>query len=194
VFYFTKKYLLFFIIIVDYCIVMSLKRTTPIPNVFFEHIPHLTHAELRVLLVVIRQTYGWLDVTTGKRKIKDRLTYNFIIKRTGLYRTILSKTIQQLVEKRLLLVTNSQGTILATTKQRRGNPLLFYEVRLVRDPDNTSSLSGIRLIRDSEHNKRNTPQRKTIQKKTNRQQANLRQLHSMIHDLAEQKQVPPLIS
>lgn len=145
---------------------MSLENTTPVPNEFFEHIPILTHAELRVLLIVLRQTVGWIDSKTGKRKIKDRLSYSFILKKTGLYRTVLSKTIQSLIDKSLLVVTDGKETELHQAHERRGHPLLFYESRLVRICDMTCSQSRIRLVRDCEHNKRNTLKRKIIQKKS----------------------------
>lgn len=142
---------------------MSLENTTPIPNDFFEYIPTLTHAELRVLLIVLRQTVGWIDSKTGERKIKDRLSHGFILKKTGLYRTVLSKTIQGLIDKNLLIVTDGRGTELYHPHERRGHSLLFYEPRLVRIFDMTYSQSRTRPVRDYEHNKRNTLKRKTIQ-------------------------------
>lgn len=158
---------------------MPLQNTTPIPNEFFEHIPTLTHAELRVLLIVLRQTVGWVDAKTGERKIKDRLSHSFILKKTGLYRTILSATIQGLIDKNLLIVTDEKGTVLSEAGKRRGQPLLFYQPQLVRICDMTSSQSRTRLVRNYEHNKRNTLKRKTIQK------ANIEKLKELQKPLLE---------
>lgn len=146
---------------------MSLYHTTPVPNEFFDWIPYLTHAELRVLLLVIRQTYGWIDYATGKRKIKDRLTYDFIIKKTGAYRTILSETIQSLVDKKLLIITDRQGNILPTAQDRTGKWFLYFQFQPIRISDTTYSELRTEPIRDYEHNKRNTLKRNTIQKKAN---------------------------
>lgn len=143
---------------------MSLKNTTPIPNEFFEYIPTLSHAEIRVLLVVIRQTHGWKDFKTGQRKIKDKLSYSFLIKKTGLYRTILTETIKTLVDKRLLLITDFKGNILKDADERKGKRCLFYQFQLVRNFDTTYSQTRIELVRNSEHNKRNTIKKEHYQK------------------------------
>lgn len=147
-----------------YGYVMLLHQTTPVPNEFFNHIPTLTHAEIRVLLVVLRQTYGWKDIKTGKRKIKDKLSYDFIIKKTGLYRTILTQTIQSLIDKKLLIVSNRNGIALHHAHERKGKRFLFYQFQPVRNFDTTYSQSRTEPVRNSEHNKRNTLKRKTTQK------------------------------
>ncbi|MBX7226994.1 MAG: replication protein [Chitinophagales bacterium] len=162
---------------------MSLDHTTPVPNEFFDWIPYLTHAELRVLLLVIRQTYGWIDPATGNRKIKDRLTYDFIIKKTGVYRTILSETIQRLVDKKLLLVTDRQSIILPTAHDRKGKWFLYFQFQPVRISEVTYSELRTEPIRDSEHNKRNTLKRNTKQKKTNRE--NIERLKNLKQPLIE---------
>lgn len=48
-------------------------NTTQVPNVILdEWMPKLKDIELRVLLVVVRQTLGWLEnAETGTRKEKD---------------------------------------------------------------------------------------------------------------------------
>ena len=143
---------------------MSLRNTTPVPNEFFEQIPTLTHTELRVLLVVIRQTYGWKDFKTGQRKVKDRMSYEYIIKKTGLYRTILTETIQSLIDMSLLLVTDAKGNALHQSHERKGKRLLFYQFQPVRSFDTTCSQSRTAPVRSSEHNKRNIIKKKFLQK------------------------------
>jgi hypothetical protein len=52
-----------------------IKNSTMVPNVILDHyLSSLTAAELKVLLVIVRQTVGWADKCTGKRKIRDRFS------------------------------------------------------------------------------------------------------------------------
>ena len=158
---------------------MSLHNTTPTPNEFFSYIPLLTHAELRVILVVIRQTYGWKDKKTGQRKIKDKLSYEFIIKRTGLYRTVLTSTIQSLIDLGILIVSDKKGNILLKAEERKGKRSLFYQFQPIRNFEDTCSQIRIIPIRNSEHNKRNTYQKKLLQKE------NIKKITEINHSLSE---------
>ena len=143
---------------------MPLNSTTPVPNEFFTYLPNLSDAEIRVILLVIRQTYGWKDMKTQQRKLRDRITYNFIIKRTGLYRTLLSKTIQSLIDLQLIIVTDYEGNLLDTPQKRKGSHALFYQFQLVRNFDDACLQFRTRPVRNSEHNKRNTLKKKILQK------------------------------
>jgi hypothetical protein len=146
--------------------VAMLHNTTPTPNELFASLPSLSDAELRVLLIVIRQTFGWMIPHTNQRKIKDKLTYSFLIKKTGLYRTILSRTIQSLIDKNLLIVTDTNGTLLDTATKRTGKHCLYYQFnRPVRVLDSTHSENETAPVRNSEYNKRNTYQKKLLQNK-----------------------------
>ena len=59
---------------------MMLNQTTPVPNILFDALlPTLTESELKVLLVIIRQTYGWFDFKTKKRKQRDWISYSQFI-------------------------------------------------------------------------------------------------------------------
>jgi hypothetical protein len=41
---------------------MTYKHTTQVPNILFDtHLRELTESELKILLIVIRQTIGWYD-------------------------------------------------------------------------------------------------------------------------------------
>lgn len=140
-----------------------LHQTTPVPNEIFDiHFSNLTHAELRLLLIVIRQTYGWKDQKTNNRKERDRMTHSFLINKTGLYRTILSQTIQSLITKGLLVVSDKYGTSLPHSHDRQGKHFLYYQH--VRNFDKTYSQSDITPVRNSEHNKRNTLKKKSLSK------------------------------
>jgi len=142
---------------------MQLHQTTPIPNEIFDlHLPHLSHAELRVILIVARQTLGWKDTKTGKRKERDRMTYNFLIKKTGLYRTVLSQAIQSLITRGLLIVSDYHGNPLMHPHERQGKHFLYYQ--LVRNFNQTYSQSGITPVLNSEQNKRKTIKKKSSSK------------------------------
>lgn len=142
---------------------MPLNQTTPIPNEIFDlHFPHLSHAELRILLIVVRQTYGWKDTKTGKRKERDRMTYGFLMKKTGLYRTVLSQAIQSLITRGLLIVSDYHGNSLMHPHERQGKQYLYYQP--VRNFNQTYSQSGTIPVRNSEHNKRNTIKKKSSSK------------------------------
>lgn len=149
---------------------MPLRNTTPTPNEFFVHIPDLTDHEIRFLLLVIRQTWGW-QKSDKSRKQKDRMTHGYISKRTGLYRACLSTTIQSLINKQLLLVTDEDGKIMNTPFKRKGKRFLYYEyVRRehISNPDTTYLQLQTRHVCNSEHNKRNTIQKKMEQKEFRR--------------------------
>ena len=103
-----------------------MKYFTQVPNKVFDvHLPNLTGSELKVLLVIIRQTYGWVDTRTGKRKVRDRISHGQFVMKTALSRRVVSRSINSLVEKRLIQVSDYSGSILGTSNQRKGK-LLYY--------------------------------------------------------------------
>ena len=64
---------------------MTYEQTTQVPNILFDlHLPSLTESELKILLIIIRQTYGWIDRYTGKRKLQDRISHSQFITKSGL--------------------------------------------------------------------------------------------------------------
>lgn len=76
---------------------MIFKQTTQVPNILFDkHLPTLTEGELKILHIIIRQTYGWIDCSTGIRKTRDRITQSQFRSKTGLSPRIISKTLKTL--------------------------------------------------------------------------------------------------
>lgn len=137
---------------------MEYKKTTQVPNILFDtHLRSLTLAELKVLLIIIRQTAGWVDPQTGGRKLKDRIVHSQFITRTGLSRRILSYTIQSLIEKRLIVVSDEKGTILTLSNQRKGKYVLFYQTVFepVQSGTKTNANDALKPVQKSEHNKTN---------------------------------------
>ncbi len=140
---------------------MNYKRTTPIPNILFDkHLPSLSLSELRVLLTILRQTNGWHDKRTGKRKYRDRISHGQFQKKTGLSRRVLSNAIAALVSLGLIEVSTYQGVILMKPKERSGKHGLWYRATL-NIPVQESTLTYAQTT--------TTPVQRGIQNKTNRE-------------------------
>ncbi|SDW82146.1 hypothetical protein SAMN05444411_102245 [Lutibacter oricola] len=109
------------------------KNTTQTPNSLFDnYLKTLGCAELKVLLVIIRQTIGFIDVNTkNKRKDRDWISQRFFMLRSGLSGRSVSSAISSLVLKGLILVTNENGDCMHSIKKRRGTSRLYYSSTLV---------------------------------------------------------------
>ena len=121
---------------------MSYIYRTNVPNtVFDEHLKDLGYAELKVLLVIIRQTYGWKDKKTNTYKRWDWISQQFFVKKTGLSARAVSTAISQLLIRQLILVKNRQGRLLFHKQERQREPKLYFSCTLevtpseVREPD-----------------------------------------------------------
>jgi hypothetical protein len=103
-------------------------NTTPVPNIVFDHyLKELKLAELKILLVIIRQTFGWTDnYTKSKRKEKDWISNNQLALKTGSSRRAINEAIQTLVQKNLIEVLSFSGDVLDVPEKRRGQQKLFY--------------------------------------------------------------------
>jgi hypothetical protein len=138
---------------------MIYKQTTQVPNfVFDNHLPKLTEAELKILLITIRQTLGWFDSSTGQRKTRDRITHTQFKQKTGLSKRIITKTIQSLSVKKLIEITDFDGKQLHQPKDRKGKPYLFYGVQNpmhLTTPANAQKLP--KPVHGSAYNKTNNP-------------------------------------
>lgn len=74
----------------------SVPQHTQIPNkVFDELIPTLKEGELRTLLVIMRQTYGW-------HKEWDRISITFLMKKTGMCRQSVCIAVKNLIKKGMI--------------------------------------------------------------------------------------------
>ncbi len=103
------------------------QQITQVPNVVFDiHLPSLTESELKLLLVIIRQTFGWFDKATGQRKTRDRISHGQFMKKTGLSRRVITKALKSLIDKNLVTVTCENGKTLHQAVERKGVSKLFY--------------------------------------------------------------------
>lgn len=104
-----------------------IKQSTQVPNSVFDILlKTLSEKELKVLLVVIRQTLGWVD-SSGNRKRRDWISQKYFRNKTGLSGKAVSQAIELLVNKNLILATNSKSKILYNTSDRRGQVRIYYE-------------------------------------------------------------------
>jgi len=103
----------------------------PVPiRLVDEVMPGLKDTELRVLLVVLRQTWGWMaDRTdTGSRqttndkkptKRRDWLSHRQLCRRTGRGSDAVSGAVASLTATGLIVVEDAGGQCLATPEERR---------------------------------------------------------------------------
>ncbi len=100
------------------------------PNKLFDTHLHLKEVELKVLLVVIRQTYGYYDKKRGRHKEWDWISHTFFCKKTSKSSKAIGLAIQKLINKRLILVKNERGMLVLTPEQRRLSKKLYFKVTL----------------------------------------------------------------
>jgi len=107
------------------------------------------------LLVIIRQTYGWIDKHTGKRKGRDRISHSQFKMKTGLCSKIISKAIQSLVLKSLITISDRTGNLLQSTLERKGHPRLYFSFGLEYFVPTTMVQSSLGLVYKSAIDKTN---------------------------------------
>jgi phage replication O-like protein O len=110
---------------------MSYKPFTNVPNTIFDtYLKDLGYAELKVLLIIIRQTYGWKNKHTGTHKHWDWISQQFFVRKTGLSNRAVSTAISKLVYKDLIKVKNKQGRLVYQQKERQRASKLYYSCTL----------------------------------------------------------------
>lgn len=151
-----------------------IKNTTQVPNTFFDqYLPNLTGAEIKLILVIIRQTLGWVDYSTGKRKRRDRITQSQFRVKSGLTPRIISKTLKMLSDKEFIVITDRSNTCLKNAIERKGKPFLYYSLNPMHFLTSTNAQSDTRPVHKVIYNKRNytkenyTKERQTLFSNTN---------------------------
>jgi len=117
---------------------------TPVPNGLLDRVmPTLRDTELRILLVVVRQTLGWQDgPDPAQRKEKDWLTQGQLMRRTGRASGAVSRAVDALVRAGLIDVLDRAGNLLKTPAERRRQlGRLYY--RLATSAEGGGSGSGL---------------------------------------------------
>jgi phage replication O-like protein O len=104
---------------------------TKTPNILFDQlIRKLSNSELKILLIIIRQTNGWIDSKSKKYKTRDRITYNQFISKTGISRRVISIAINSLLKKNLIVITDTYGNYLYAPENRKGRFFIYYSPNL----------------------------------------------------------------
>lgn len=105
-------------------------NTTSVPNAVFDlYLKDLNLAELKVLLVIIRQTLGWKDKQTkSERKECDWISGSQLALKTGASKRAINTAIRILVEKQLIDVLDVSGNLLDSPEKRKGKPKLFFRL------------------------------------------------------------------
>lgn len=143
---------------------MRYQRTTQVPNELVDvHLTDLTFSELKILIYIIRQTYGW-KLKNGKRKQRDRITYKLFNTKTGVSIRAIPGAIQSLIIKHLITVTDYQGNKLHKPEQRKGKVGIFYAPCL-----NTYAEKDKKVCTYQQRGVQNRPYNKTNTTKLNRQ-------------------------
>lgn len=105
-------------------------NTTSVPNAVFDlYLKDLNLAELKVLLVIIRQTLGWKDKQTkSERKEYDWISGSQLALKTGASKRAINTAIRILVEKNLIDVLDAFGNLLDSPEKRKGKQKLFFRL------------------------------------------------------------------
>ena len=109
---------------------MRQPSTTPVPNVILDiYLKELNSAELKVLLIVIRQTLGWAD-RRGMfgRKETDWISGSQLRQKTGSSKRAITTAIDLLVRKKIIEILDEWGNVLEYPEERQGKTKLFYRL------------------------------------------------------------------
>lgn len=113
---------------------MQIANSTPFPNqVLDEYWQSISGAEAKILGVIVRSTYGWIDKYTGKRKLKDWISHSQMSKKAGLSDRTVTTAIQSLIEKKMIIVTDTRGESLLDPQKRKFTQRIYYSLQV----DNT---------------------------------------------------------
>lgn len=90
-----------------------LANTTPFPNLLLDRVmKFVSDTEWRVLCVIVRQTYGW-------RKPEDWLSHSQLKSHTGRESAAVSRAVDTLVKRGLIVVRDRFNRRLHSTAERR---------------------------------------------------------------------------
>jgi hypothetical protein len=102
---------------------------TQIPNLLFdEMLPHLKEGELRVLMVIMRQTFGWGN------KEWDRISITQMMAKTGMERRAVIRSVKSLDKK---------GLITKVVNGTKSNQQTWYSLSVEKSdfPDNSNNFT-----------------------------------------------------
>jgi Helix-turn-helix domain len=106
---------------------------TQIPNYFIDsEMSSLSDTAFRVLLIIARHTYGWIENPNNhRRKDKDWISYSQLMKISGRTTPPIIKAVKELEEKKLIEVLGVDGNFLPT-EERQGKRI-FYRIATYKE-------------------------------------------------------------
>jgi Mn-dependent DtxR family transcriptional regulator len=108
---------------------MRLNNTTPVPNLFFDtQIKDLSGSAIRIYLKIIRNLLGWRD-ENGNVKQKDWIAHSQFEK-TGLSNRSVTNGIQELLDQKLIQVTDYLNNDLTDPFKRKKAKRVYYSLIL----------------------------------------------------------------
>lgn len=100
-----------------------LANTTPFPNLLLDRIMRfVSDTEWRVLCVIVRQTYGW-------QKAEDWLSHSQLKSYTGRESAAVSRAVDTLVKRGLIVIRDrSERRLHSTAERRRSRSGLIFAI------------------------------------------------------------------
>ncbi len=105
-----------------------MKYYTSTPNFIFDKLqPKLKPSEFSIVMVIVRQTYGWYDSKRRSHKKRDWISHRLFHEKTGLCHKTISSVIDVLSEKNIIRTSNAQDIELDKQARKFANKV-YYEL------------------------------------------------------------------
>lgn len=162
---------------------MMPENYTKTPNILFDQlIRELSNSELKILLVIIRQTNGWLDRKSKKYKTRDRISHSQFISKTGISRRIISNAINSLLKKNLIEITDAFGNVLYDPENRKGRFYIYYSPNLksVQSPSTCAKSDPNMCKKRHEHVQKMIHNKRNYNKRNNTKEISYKHIGEII--------------
>lgn len=167
---------------------VNYKETTQVPNIYIDkYIPQLKPTEAIILLIIIRQTLGWYDPKTKKRKVRDWISYRQFKTKTGLSIKTISKGINHLVQQNIIKATDKYGNVLSTSIERKGKVGIYYQCLFGGRQKSTCT-----YVKKGREPRKNLPITKLTLTKLKKQKGNVKKISDTqrISEILQKNNVP----
>jgi len=102
---------------------------TNVPNfIIDEYFQKLKPSEAMILMIIVRQTYGWYDSKRRSHKKRDWISHRFFHQKTNISIRTITTVIEGLIEKRVILASDGNGVPLLDANARLHASRIYYEV------------------------------------------------------------------
>lgn len=110
-------------------------NTTQVPNSLWDDLPHMSNSELRLILIVIRQTIGWEeDKKTGRRKERDWISGTQLEVKSGLSNKTITRARKSDYFNKWVEMLDEDNNLLDTPERRRAagqvHKKFFYRLKI----------------------------------------------------------------